>query len=111
MRRVPQHVDIQQFCNVVVPRKRILLLEGGPNGRRLFLDERSFICESLQFLSIFGPKLRSKRHTLQALIALINAGNVVSASEVDPGDELTFEIVVGHLADGTNVRLREARGV
>ena len=70
-------MDIQQFCDIVVPRKGILLFEGGADGRRLFLDERSFICESLPFLRIFVILLRNKLHTLQALIALINAMNAL----------------------------------
>lgn len=44
---VAEHVDIEELCNVVVSGKGIFVLEGGPDGRRLLLDERSLVGEGL----------------------------------------------------------------
>lgn len=49
--RRTEHVYIEELCNVVVTRVRVLLSEGGPNGCGFLLDECAFVCDGLDSVS------------------------------------------------------------
>ena len=74
MRRVSKHVDVKQFCNVVVPRERVFLLEGCSDRCGLLLDEGPLVGQSLPDITInLGQGAQDRLHTLHDLIALIKA--------------------------------------
>jgi hypothetical protein len=73
---VAEHVDVEQFRNVVVPLRGVFLAKRRPDGSRLLLNERALVGYRLdaELASVRAAERASLgRRALHARIALIKA--------------------------------------
>jgi hypothetical protein len=75
MRGISKHVDVEQLCDVVMPRERVFLLEGCSDRCGFLLNERSLIGQCLIYVEALVSRTVEimRSHTLHDLMALIRA--------------------------------------
>jgi hypothetical protein len=47
VRRVTEHVDVEEFCDIVMTGEAVFLLETRPNGRALLDNDSAFVRKRL----------------------------------------------------------------